>query len=728
MNDESFGRRALARPDCDALLEMESAESRTQGFAAIDTAIAGLAIRAARGDRILRISRTELGDMLEIVGVPDALQAEMRSAFELESQQARGAWFLPEKVSIRATGVLFAATFRESPRFVHTLAGEEKAKVALSRSPDAMVVWSVLEPLFDEILGPVFLRVEELGLLGREDFLLRWSEMAETFAAIGLSAENELAPFAWGRGWGRLTGEQQLEAKQNLLTKVAEEITIGLIRRRRAWTVGKLIAQYYAKAKKGRAKRKQVITKDYARVLAGYFGGDWLRFVAYLGEQPHEEERVVTALPETKLMVSGKSKAAEIASKKGIPLEEAERILTEYWRQAGGESPIVERSKVLTEYWKAFDAIHARQARGMAPLWGLVEEGGWPGLEPQSGTTYQDQLYGRVLPSDIVQPVERLWGTTVLAKWPDRIVSEPYPHTAMAASLGPALKFWHGCALTAWFVCEGPTSRTDIPGLADYYSRELAELAAKGFPIQAELFAELGAVKLGPEEPIYESSEPVDLSHGFSGSIQTSMGSRRSGFELLRDVITRHRRWWSTHRFEAYLRDRWESELKVAGRAWHLMSEEKGKTPTLKQFAKHAVEPARRWFGGDVSLLLAALGQKMPGGGTTQAIRMPRDRVRFARSVFDELGGKPFDRRTFVESREDADRQAAEQDTHHKLWRLAGESLWYVQLLEALDRPPTLKEFGSKFEWIGTALSENQDMAWNAFASAIERCLARALA
>ena len=63
-----------------------------------------------------------------------------------------------------------------------------------------------------------------------------------------------------------------------------------------------------------RAKRRQVITKEHWRALAGFFAGDWLGFVEYLGEQPHDEERIVTALPETKIMIGGKERAASIAA------------------------------------------------------------------------------------------------------------------------------------------------------------------------------------------------------------------------------------------------------------------------------------------------------------------------------------------------------------------------------------------------------------------------------
>jgi hypothetical protein len=81
-----------------------------------------------------------------------------------------------------------------------------------------------------------------------------------------------------------------------------------------------------------------------------------------------------------------------------------------------------------------------------------------------------------------------------------------------------------------------------------------------------------------------------------------STGSRRVGFERLRDIITRYRRAWVEQYLDAYLRARWETEIREASRLHAQAIAEKGKPPTPKQFARHVVTATSHWFGGDLSV------------------------------------------------------------------------------------------------------------------------------
>jgi hypothetical protein len=379
---------------------------------------------------------------------------------------------------------------------------------------------------------------------------------------------------------------------------------------------------------------------------------------------------------------------------------------------------------VLMRYWRIFDEIHTRQAGGMLPLWGLVEEArSFDFYERNPNQPYQPQLYLRLLPKTLLTEIERLWGTMMLPRWPDHIISEPFPHMALAETIGPALKLWHGCALTAWFLCEGPTSRTDMAGLAQYYQREIKSLEELGTPIDAGLFEELvkAEARLGPPQPSMQNTSTMKGKQGISLTVTTNFGSRREGFEQLRDIITRYRRSWAEKHLNQYIRLRWETEIREAGRIYNLLLHERGKAPTPRQFANEAATAINHWFGGDLSGLYGALREKSPIQPIHVTI-LPTDRVAFAFSVFQALGGNPLFRQEHA-YRPGQDYQAwrQESDRHAHLSELAGLSFWYIQLEEGLEHAPDRKEFGlSKFTRLSQVISEDTDKAWQMYAEAIE--------
>ncbi len=285
-----------------------------------------------------------------------------------------------------------------------------------------------------------------------------------------------------------------------------------------------------------------------------------------------------------------------MAAQQGLPTEEIERMLAAFWGQDSAVSPVERRVGVLRRFWEAFDDAHSRQAPGMTPLWGLVEERHSLLPNTESPQPYTASLYRRLLPDDLVAEVDELWGRLVLPRWPERLVTEPYPHAAMAEAFGPALAFWHGCALTAWFVCEGPASRTDMAGLREYHRKEVAALADLGTPVDPALFDELAAAerRLGPEQAIEDPDRTSTIAEGgFEITISMSVGTRRGGFERLRDIVTRHRRAWAGRHLDAYLRARWEGEVRAAARAYHTALNDRGRPPTARESCRVSVTPLR---------------------------------------------------------------------------------------------------------------------------------------
>jgi hypothetical protein len=267
-----------------------------------------------------------------------------------------------------------------------------------------------------------------------------------------------------------------------------------------------------------------------------------------------------------------------------------------------------------------------------------------------------------------------------------------------------------------------------MAGLPRYHRDAIAEFEQLGCPIDAALFGELqdAEAKLGPPESIEKDTSIVEVTPGISVTLSMSSGSRRPGFEQLRDIVTRYRRAWAEHYLSDYLRTRWETEIREAGRLHAQTIAEHGKPPTAKQFARAASLPTNHWFGGDINGLYGALGEKSPVH--PERVRLiPVDRRGFALRVFARLGGTPFDWRSVDPSREDNDARAAEQARNTTLGWFGAQSLRVLQLNEAMGRPPELKDFGRPaFEWRSEILADDPLAAWQRFLAAVyaERGLA----
>lgn len=723
----SFGQMAVETPSPSALISLEQESGKDGRFADLDDLAGYIIDHALTGERVAAVERDRGGDEVSLQGLGAAQQSVLNDRFAVAAQRERGAWFVPEKAALKVGLLGFPATFAAYPRWASGIVWEERAQADLTTSAAAVLVWSVLEPLFEQLYLPFELRGRLVGTKSRDDQLASWAAIDELLAALRIDVADELAVMRYGGGWARLRGADQLTAKQRLIAALAAQSTPELALLYRAHRLRPLIARYYEKAKGGKARRKQVLTRSFERTLSGFFGGDWLSFLHYLGEEPHPAEEIVTAIPQTKLFVGGRTRtAADIAAAKGLSAREVELALATYWDTSGtpagaGGSPVEERAGALKTYWQQFDELHAQQASGMRSLWGLVDDAGGMHIGWEGPDWYHPRLYLEVLPSDLIAKIEQLWGARMLPRWPERIASEISPHAAMAETFGVALRFWHGCGLTAWFIAEGPASVTDMAGLPRYHRDAIAELENLGCPIDPALFRELrdAEARLGPPQSIENDASTVEAAPGITVTLSLSPGSRRPGFEQLRDIVTRYRRAWAERYLHSYLCTRWESEIREAGRLHAQAIAERGKAPTAKQFARSAALPTNHWFGGDMAGLYGALGEKSPIRPERMTL-MPTDRRGFALRVFARLGGKPSESRLAGVSGEDYDAQAAEQNRNAALAWFGGQSLRVIQLEEAIGRPPELTEFGRPtFEWRSAILADDPLEAWQRFLTAI---------
>ncbi len=315
---------------------------------------------------------------VSILGLSAEDQGTLALQFSVEAQHAKGSWFLPEKMSLKTGLANLAWAFVSYPRYASGIVFEDKASVLPVSCPDGVVFWSALQPLFEQLFAPFELRGRLSGTKSAEDQRAIWTTVDDIVGALGLQISDELAVMRFGAGWGSLRAAEQLAAKQRLLGALATQASSQLGARYRAYRVAPLIERYYAKAKGGRVLRKSVLTKPLEKTLSGFFGGDWLAFLGYIGEQPHSNEEIATALPAPELFVGGAKHASAVAANLGLPVDEVQRALATFWATNEDQppmaiSPVEERIDTLKGYWGEFDAVHAHQSRGMKPLYGLVE-------------------------------------------------------------------------------------------------------------------------------------------------------------------------------------------------------------------------------------------------------------------------------------------------------------------------------------------------------------------
>lgn len=743
----SFGRACIesniTRPE--ELLAAEKRSGRAERFSEIDALIGRLLERQLAGDPLVTISGAERSNRrVTFTDLSASDRLVLDETWSVSVLNNHGVWFLPEYATLHVGVIHLPWLLTRRGPYAGTLVDEERYRATLAETADAVLLWAVFEPLCQTLFLPFLLRGSQEGTHTPDEARALWATVDRVYSALGLGVDAELGVMRYGGGWSKLHAADRRAAKLALLQALARQARPELAACLRALQLQTLLAQYYTKAKNGRALRRQVLSKACQPIFVTYFGGDWLAFLEYLGEQPHPDEEIVTALPEPRLFVGKVARVQQVAADLGLPVAEVAEVASSLWSPGAALSPIEERTRILDQFWSIFDAIHARQASGMPSLWGLVDdEGAGPLVLRALADTapaavrglatpvdaYRPRLYQTLFPADLLNAIQRLWGTALLPKYPEQIVGEPYAHAVLADTIGPALRFWNGCALTAWFLCEGPYSRTDMAGLAAYHARQLVALDALGTPIHPSLFDELIAAEahLGPPERVVMAQDTHPVTAGpFSLTVTTYTNGRRPGFERLRDIIARHRQGWSRVYWQTYLHARWEQELRAANQWFSTAVARDGRPPAVRQFAKAAFAPVSHWFGGDISLLYAAIGETSPIQPTIAAPRLPVDPVALAAATLRELYAI-FPQIALAAGSIKSQRNelgTGSQGLVITCDRLAEQSLSYAQLWEALDRPPNLKEFGTaKLRAGAETLAIPVETLWESFSSCAQRAI-----
>lgn len=477
-----------------------------------------------------------------------------------------------------------------------------------------MLIVSVIDPILSDLARAFRVRSGEgpKSLKGRQEAVRRSIEAHETLGLDSTALKSILDP--------TIDAEGVISARRALVEGwSAHPADVG----ERAMTLlcTRLAERYYAKARRdGTARRAQVVTSGTEPLLNATLE-NWEALLDYLGEAPADADAHPVRLD-------------PVALPQAPPGAVSERIsVAQDWFQ------------------QVFDPAHAEQEPGTPSLWGLVpsphvfEDDG----ERTSGGDHDPDLWESRLPPEMAERIRELWGSTVLQRYPDVLVEEPHPEAQFAVLLEPAARVWEGIALTCWFLCFGPYSRTTLSGLQEYHQHALDELSDLGSPVDPAVFQELIDAGRGTEW-LFQQAFEIGVEITVTEDLDVEMGEpdqnpAKSGanevFRRLRDVVTRHRRAWIQGQLDRYLDARWRRDLETAANAYRELHVGRGKPPTVKQAFPKLHRAAATWFGGDLSELARAVHLDGP---VTEPMRrseleLPSDMPQVRRKVSRLLGG-----------------------------------------------------------------------------------------
>ena len=431
---KSFGQRLLTagfaeRPG------LNDAEGDRESFTDYDAALGALFDRAIRGEQVVDIElskKRSKSDRVELridAGPRQAL-AEILAP---EVQQGKGVWYLPESDKQLIGLGQYGHWSKVEPRFANSAADAERASTSLD-SVDAIVLWAALIPVFEALYLPIKLRSGHwLGDRRPELMAKDWAKVDQTYRLLGLDRQ-PLATFHDGKGWAELDINGVINARAALID-TWRNAPADFGHRAVYFSIDRVLERYYSKAKDGKAQRAKVLNKGLERALTAGFGGDWLSFIEYLGEQVHPAEKISTSVEPTSIVAGGsKDQRDAAAAATGVSADQIEKILSSFWGGAAS-SPVEQRVEVMRDWWREFDRIHAEQAPGKPSLWGLIGD-----RHADTMPTFDDGRYdvqaSQRLPEDLNERIAELWATMVLPRYPGVLVSEPFPNAGFAESFG----------------------------------------------------------------------------------------------------------------------------------------------------------------------------------------------------------------------------------------------------------------------------------------------------
>lgn len=579
---------------------------------------------------------------------------------------------------------------RSDPRFAMGTAARFPSWLELADGPTMLVV-TVISPIMNE-LATVFRIREGAGpktLKGAKKAVERSIAAHRMLGLDWRPIKDLLDP--------TLDAEAVIAARRRLIEGWAEPATDpgeGAM----AFLCSRLAHSYYGKARKeGTAIRSQVINSKTEPVLLGTLQ-TWDSLLDYLGEHISDVDSATAAPISTRIPA-------------GPPPEVGERIqLARRW------------------FVEVFDSAHTSQEPGNPELWGLVppshasnwdedigdlrgeagESGGLAQIEVESSEPieplplstdvvrsgsseeiaipdtedastaargFDSNLWLTQLSPGMADSIWELWGTTVIARHPDVLVDCSYPEVTFAGILQPAAMVWEDIALTCWFLCFGPYSRTTLDGLEARLDKSLEDLSDLGCPVDRQVFRDLIAAGEG-KDWLFAEGLVVSITIGSNVTANDDKPDADEVFVRLRDIVSRHRKAWLEASLDKYLEESWKRDLEQASLAYRELEAGRGKPPTAKQSYPKLAGAAKTWFGGDLSRLAGVLELAGPVAEMPVSLSdrgLPGD-MRTVRTRVNELLGGTLDgegnQRWQMRRRFDLSRHV---DTVLTFWQASGE-------------------------------------------------------
>jgi hypothetical protein len=165
----SFVEQLAEATTPDRFLAAEAAAERGERFARIDELMEALLRTTFDGGNIVQVDRSPrpgtpvVVNTVRLASVVPGQAKILADSYLFTDQQARGAWWLPDDVSLK-TGLLnLPATMLANRRFPMEIAREDHVTVALATNPDGFFIWAAVQGLFDLLLAPLELRGEQVG-------------------------------------------------------------------------------------------------------------------------------------------------------------------------------------------------------------------------------------------------------------------------------------------------------------------------------------------------------------------------------------------------------------------------------------------------------------------------------------------------------------------------------------------------------------------------------------